>query len=177
LIKEIKSVKSSKLRLGFYYLGCVLSLGILYLLCRWMVGLWIFMRTTYTAPAQALYFIIIGMGNTLSLGSDRSETIVKKSSMVIDGEMRTVFEFRLYRYYYDDANSMFVPIETDFVRLKNSEVIEKHRLGITDEDHLLSITGKFGKNNTQIPDKGILKTLLDEVLSPFYIFQVSRFNS
>jgi len=29
---------------------------------------------------------------------------------------------------------------------------------------------KYGKNDTEIPDNGVFRTLVDEVLSPFYIF-------
>ena len=30
----------------------------------------------------------------------------------------------------------------------------------------------YGENNTTIPDKTTLQILIDEILSPFYIFQV-----
>lgn len=99
-----------------YYVGCVFSVGILYLLCRWMVKFWVACRMTLVEPTQADYFLVFGQ--------DGSETIVKKATMVIDGSVRTVFEFRLYRYYFDDARDTFKPIETTFVRMKNSELLE-----------------------------------------------------
>ena len=88
--------------------------------------------------------------------------------MVIDGQMRTVIEFRLYRYYFDERREVFLPIETNFVRMKCSDLLEQHKSGIGGD--LESILSKYGNNNTEIPDKGIFRTLIDEILSPFYIF-------
>lgn len=31
---------------------------------------------------------------------------------------------------------------------------------------------EYGNNSTEIPEKGTFKILLDEILSPFYLFQV-----
>jgi hypothetical protein len=37
-------------------------------------------------------------------------------------------------------------------------------------DELTSLKEIYGLNSTDLPDKGIIKLLTDEVLSPFYIF-------
>lgn len=36
----------------------------------------------------------------------------------------------------------------------------------------MELRNQFGTNSTAIPEKGIIAVLVDEVLNPFYVFQI-----
>lgn len=65
-----------------------------------------------------------------------------------------------------------IPLELNLSVLSNSEVVKTMSGGISSPELLLELQTKYGTNSTSIPDRGIINVLLDEILSPFYIFQM-----
>lgn len=51
--------------------------------------------------------------------------------------------------------------------MKNTEIITQYCRGILNPD---SIAEQYGYNDTTIPNKSTLQILIDEILSPFYLF-------
>lgn len=51
--------------------------------------------------------------------------------------------------------------------MTHEEIIKEYCRGVRDPENLAE---QYGYNNTTIPDKSTLKILIDEILSPFYLF-------
>ncbi|CAD8193351.1 unnamed protein product [Paramecium pentaurelia] len=151
LISEITSCRISLFKTVVFAFLSIITCGLLYLVTRWDLRIFLFFRAKKCVPKSATHFLIIGQ--------DQSQTLVK-SNRSKDGML--FIEYRLYRYYYTEFG--FDPIETKYQTMIQQEIRQQL---INRNDQL----DKFGFNNTEIPDKGIAKTLIDEVLSPFYIFQ------
>ena len=66
---------------------------------------------------------------------------------------------------------MFVPIEFDHY-LPYADILKNYSGGISEgEEHKKAIE-QYGNCNIDLPDKGIFVLLFENVLSPFYIFQI-----
>ncbi|EGR27386.1 hypothetical protein IMG5_196560, partial [Ichthyophthirius multifiliis] len=83
-----------------------------------------------------------------------------------------VFTYRLYNYYFDINQNIFKPIQFDLTQYTNNEIHAKYGKGIQDQQQFSQLKALFGQNNTEIPTKSSIKILIDEVLSPFYMFQI-----
>ena len=57
------------------------------------------------------------------------------------------------------------------IKLSHSEILARHGEGIEEEDWA-SLAKRYGECQLTIPRKSIPRLLVDEVLNPFYIFQV-----
>ena len=76
----------------------------------------------------------------------------------------------MFKYYYDNGSRTFKPALYDMSK-KTCAQIHAEYTGL-DEATVKDNMVFYGKNLTEIPRKSCLKLLVDEVLTPFYIFQV-----
>lgn len=83
-----------------------------------------------------------------------------------------VFEYKLYKFYYDEALNKFLPIEYNIHNFSNAEIQQKFRNGIRYEQDYLDLYEQFGENSTEVPVKPTHRTVIEEILTPFYIFQI-----
>jgi len=77
----------------------------------------------------------------------------------------------MFKFYFDVKTGSFRPCQFKIDRLTYNEIHQKYGKGLNEKDandHEMF----FGKNMTDIPKKSCLQLLFQEVLSPFYIFQV-----
>lgn len=81
------------------------------------------------------------------------------------------FNFRFTKYYYEKSECCFLPVEFDYY--KTFEEIHKNNShGISEGCEYNQTVEKYGKCNIQVPEKGVFQLLIEEILSPFYVFQV-----
>jgi len=76
-------------------------------------------------------------------------------------------------YYLDENDDTFKPVQFLLKNKKNSEIIAEMGKGLQDREEYEQRLQTYGKNLTDIPMKSDLKIIIDEILSPFYIFQVA----
>lgn len=79
------------------------------------------------------------------------------------------FEYRLFNYIFSEEKNIFIPAEFSLENNTYTNVHERYGKGLTTvefNDHKIY----YGNNSTAIPEKSIMQLLMDEVLSPFYIF-------
>ncbi|KAJ3281726.1 hypothetical protein HK104_011310, partial [Borealophlyctis nickersoniae] len=191
----IAAHRTSQPKLVLYYLFCILSGGVLYILCRWFTKLELWFKTVRCPLADA---------TVVSLTSEWGEIEVervKKDSF--DGTVGDVFpfsearkarevevfgikdeaarsaampclihfEYRYIRFILNPMTGQFEPnwtwsdpgwtsINKALEGLNGSRIIEQRRL-------------IFGRNAVNIKEKPILRLAVDEVLHPFYVFQVA----
>lgn len=83
-----------------------------------------------------------------------------------------MFNYRFFPYYYNDEQQKFLPIkfETELpYSVLRSELIH----GIQSEEKHKDLLKFHGKCQIEVPYKGILRILFEEVLSVFHLFQVT----
>ena len=84
-----------------------------------------------------------------------------------------MFHYRLFKYYYDETEQTFKPCQFKIETLTYNQIHERYGRG-ADEKTVQENTTFFEKNLTKIPEKSCLRLTIEEILSPFYIFQVSE---
>ncbi|EAR99959.2 E1-E2 ATPase family protein (macronuclear) [Tetrahymena thermophila SB210] len=171
IIKSIEAYEISNIKLIFSYFLFVFSGGILYLFSRWQINFKIMIQMKSCDQSKARFLKITSGDDVETL-----ETVVIKE-MNIDNKLKEylTFTFRLYSYYYDDLQNSFHPIQFALNRKTNNEIHTQYGRGIKDQESLDQLKSIYGLNNTEIPDKTTVKILFDEVLSPFYLFQLFSF--
>ncbi len=75
-------------------------------------------------------------------------------------------------YYLDESEDIFKPIQFLLKNKKNNEIISEMGKGLQSREEYEQRIRTYGKNLTDIPMKSNIKIIVDEILSPFYIFQV-----
>lgn len=81
------------------------------------------------------------------------------------------FEYRFTKYYFDKEESAFVPLEFDYY--KTYECLQTTFAQCVQEgkeyDHLVHL---YGKCNIKLPEKNLFMMLIEDILNPFYLFQL-----
>ena len=81
------------------------------------------------------------------------------------------FEFRHSKYFYDDTESAFMPVELNYY--KTYECLHQmYSKGVNEVFEYDQLVTEYGKCNIELPEKTVIQLLFEEVLSPFYVFQI-----
>ncbi|KAJ8660316.1 hypothetical protein O0I10_003773 [Lichtheimia ornata] len=197
LDEEVQIIVEGYRNDGFHYmlyrLLCILSFGIVWLICRWMPQWWIAWvgRKTSLANAQWLVFVneygerdIIRpqhefyggtIGSVFSLDQMKEELRCdpSQSRRLLDMDDR-ITHLVLVEYRY--VRLAFHPIMRQFLTIgywKDSSwtSIKSIKCGLNSEKYQQRFCA-FGPNLINIREKPIGKLLRDEVLNPFYVFQI-----
>ncbi len=80
--------------------------------------------------------------------------------------------YRFFPYYFNESAQVLQPIKYAYSK-PYSSIHSGMSHGMRDSDELSNAVDLFGPCQIEVPYKGILGIFIDEVLSPFYIFQVS----
>lgn len=83
---------------------------------------------------------------------------------------RLTFNFRFTKYYFGLQENCFIPIVFD-VEKSYEEIHQLYAGGISFPEEYEDCVEKFGKCDIQLPPKGVFKILVQEILTPFYLFQ------
>lgn len=93
------------------------------------------------------------------------------TSLSFSDEGSVWFLFRFTKYSYDYEEKAFTPIQFNYYQ-SYSFIHETYSEGISEGEEYSQIEQLYGKWNIVLPDKGIPKLLVEEILNPFYIFQL-----
>ncbi|KAM3128083.1 hypothetical protein pb186bvf_019784, partial [Paramecium bursaria] len=163
VIKRIESYRRSSLMTALFIFLTLITGGLFYLVMRWEQGLKIAFLYKKCKLKRATHLLVYSL--------DYEKELVKlkiRNAPIKDVRSNyKIFDYRLYTYYLDD--DVFKPIQTVFNTSTNQEIIQNFCRGVIDPE---TVSEVYGENNTTIPDKTTLQILIDEILSPFYIFQV-----
>lgn len=197
LVIGIAGYRTSRSRAIIYHLLCIFSLGMAYLILRW-IPRWRIACKGIPAPlGQCDWVVVENQWGELSvldvsslkynrpmstvfrvLDEEKDENSVQGSSTQEDAEsiptdpdlhtLRTI-EYRYIKFFYNPIEDIFVT-NYDWVD-KNWVDVQEIREGI-DNDIQEDRQVVFGPNIIDINEKTTMQLLVDEVLHPFYIFQV-----
>ena len=193
LIIVITGFKEFRTRGLIYHILCVATFGLLYLLLRWMPR-WKLRLLAKAVPLVECEWVVVesqwqeltihSIGKTrfnqpmsMLFGSHRSGDRLKhgnaENEMLDDENILDTVRFLDYRY----VRFIFHPLRHRFVALsdwrderwKNPAEVRK---GL-DTETKESYKNVMGANLIDIEQRPIIKLLVDEILHPFYIFQVA----
>lgn len=191
-IVRLFAYRLSKLKTFLYFLLSILSGGFYFLLCKWYVMLKIRSMYTKVPIENATDVLVFCQDETFDLMPVQVEkfSIQTNNSIVAspnnnnnhDNNLKfalqekkstyKTFDYRLFKYYYDPTLKKFLPIRFTLQNLTNYQIHEVHGRGLKDENRYEEKKALYGLNSTEVPEKPIMQILIDEILSPFYLFQI-----
>jgi len=160
-IQEIKAFKHSKHKTILFWTGSIVTCGILYLLDFWFLKLHLRLRYKEAAPEEATHLLVKSENYT--------ELVLTKTKNTRDFGLIPTFEYHQLPYYYRE--NTYRPIYFD-VKVPHSEIIQKYSQGMQSADEIANNKEIFGNCEIRVPKKGVGKLFLEEMLHPFYIFQI-----
>lgn len=168
-IRRMILLRETKAKIVFFWICVLLTGGIVFLLARWILKVKKFFYTSKAQHEDCNTLIVEG-------GDDTFEYVncVENRELFLDGTSKRykTFDYRLYTYYFDQTEHMFKPIQFLITGNRNNDIIRTLGLGIQTQEILNQRAVTYGKNSTAIPERGIMTIIVDEILSPFYIFQL-----
>jgi cation-transporting ATPase 13A2 len=165
-IRSLEFYKWDVMRYSLSTLGAILTCGLLLLVFRWAPTLalrWTHRKTHRKAANKVLVCSTDGRYQVVDLC---------KAHVVEDCDMALPrsFYFRNLRYFERDHLESFKPLAFKEAQTY-SALIKNARQGLSLNEVTIR-RGLFGPNLAEVPVKSHLQLLLDEVLHPFYVFQV-----
>ncbi|KAG2378060.1 hypothetical protein C9374_008682 [Naegleria lovaniensis] len=152
-----------------YYLLAVCSLGLLLLLSRWYVWLRDRMIHWECSNAEADIVLIKSSTGALTTCKVKKHDLSSHSNGSQETSIR-IFTYRYVKYIYDVTEDKFKRLQFN-TSLPYTTIHNEMSSGLSSQTRKLRRI-LFGKNLIDIPVKNIVSLLLDEVLHPFYIFQI-----
>ncbi|KAI1002226.1 putative cation-transporting ATPase [Podosphaera aphanis] len=173
--------RTSSFRYMLYVAFCSISLGLGYLLLRWLPRWRVRLIGTPTPLADCNWVAIENQWGefvTQYVGVKKYghplSSVFGNSESFYEDEDPTLNDLRMIDYRY--VRFIFHPIEDLFI-MNNSwkdprwTDVKSIRIGIDgDEKEVRELV--FGKNLIEIKQKTIIQLLVDEIFHPFYVFQV-----
>ncbi|ORY75599.1 hypothetical protein LY90DRAFT_332648, partial [Neocallimastix californiae] len=173
-----------------YYICCILTLGTFYLILHWFPKLKLKIIGTTIPIAEASELFIENIWN-------RNVVYVKVKRCLLYGKISDIFpkytntnitfsqkeninskqNFVLKYFIYQYTRFVFNPVTLEYEQIinwkdPNWDSIQSAIKGIESNEIYNQRKKLFGSNVAQINQKSTLSFLLDEVLHPFYIFQI-----
>jgi cation-transporting ATPase 13A3/4/5 len=159
-VEEVICLHKSAWKVGVFYLGVVISAGLLFLLAWWFTKLKVKLQYQECRPNQASHVWV-----KTKHGHDLVPTATKFIASL--GAIIT-FEHHCMPFYFSD--SQIEPLLFE-VRLPYQNLIDQNRSGATqtqvEERRLL-----LGRSEISVPVKTVPRLMVEEVLHPFFVFQV-----
>lgn len=175
IVIGIAGYKSSRWRRAAYALVCALSLGLGYIVLRWLPRLRVALMGTRCALGAADWCIVENEYGELAVCHVQRLRFDEPLShfLVADDKRNPVvptlcfFEYRYLRFFYDPVDDLFRTnsqwIDPRWLQKKTDGVssgTQEQRAAI------------FGANTIRIHQRPVALLLVDEVLHPFYVFQL-----
>jgi len=190
LILVLNGYKQIPIKKIIYYICCILTLGTFYLILHWFPKLKLKIIGTTIPIAEASELFIENIWN-------RNVVYVKVKRCLLYGKISDIFpkytntnitfsqkeninskqNFVLKYFIYQYTRFVFNPVTLEYEQIinwkdPNWDSIQSAIKGIESNEIYNQRKKLFGSNVAQINQKSTLSFLLDEVLHPFYIFQI-----
>ncbi|KAJ4461024.1 ion-transporting P-type ATPase [Paratrimastix pyriformis] len=158
--KETIGYTPSICRSFFFVLGCILTCGLMLLLVQWF-PVFLVRGTCKKCP--------INRAKKVLMRDQYNNSYICPIEKIHDGEHEvTMITYKMFRYVLEGGR--FVPV-TFNAALSYPHIRNIMSLGV-DTKLYRTRMAYFGKNSIEIPIPPAWKTLKDEALHPFFIFQI-----
>lgn len=176
----IQGYRLSLARKYFLRVSTVLSGGIVFMICRWFPRVELALSFSPCSLADATHVYIENQWQEGSIvpihvsdfAGDLKEAFPKelsRTNLLILESLR-YFEYRYIRFIFNPKQSKFVP--NDIWRDHRWNSVDVAMEGIGSPKTIAQRDVLFGKNQIKIEEKPTHRLLLDEVLHPFFLFQI-----
>ena len=160
-ILEIRCLYRQVYKTATFYFACVASGGLLFLLQWWILKLHMTLRYSEASPSAATY---------LYLRTSYTEEIVPTTlKMTNNRQQLLTFEYHHLPYYLKE--NRFEPLFMQ-TSLSYKSIIDTYAQGIIAEEEVEEKQNLYGKCAILVPKKAIPRLMVEEILHPFYMFQV-----
>ncbi|CAG9832357.1 unnamed protein product [Diabrotica balteata] len=161
---KIWGLQEDRTRNFLYHFGCVILLGIPYLIFSFYPKL---KSVKFKkAPLESATILLITDNFGASEYVNVQNEIVSVSNLT---ELR-YFLYRLTKYVWHCETKSFVTLQV-FIPAKTVDEYLNDTNGLTNEEYISSLD-LYGKNKIEVEIKPYWTLFIEEVLNPFYIFQV-----
>ncbi|CAD5112652.1 DgyrCDS1867 [Dimorphilus gyrociliatus] len=172
---KLEGFKSSTSRSILYWICICLSLGILYLIFYWKPNLKVKLKMARCCLTSAEVVIITNNYRTSFVEKVQFQFIdygVKNFSSNTEpkDQILRYFDHKHTRYYWDEESNYFTELK-GLDEGYTCAYIHDNCNGLSD-DHRRDKLRVFGENRIKIDVKSYFKLFIEEVLNPFYIFQI-----
>ncbi|EGY17972.1 uncharacterized protein VDAG_08306 [Verticillium dahliae VdLs.17] len=181
----VAGFRTSPIGLALYILLSVSSLGLAWLLLRWLPRWHVKLLGRPSALSECDWVVIENQWGELSImkvekklygrpmstifGSSEKIPLLDEEHDPIVTELR-MLNYRYVRLYFNQQTDRFILFSG--WKDPNWADIKSVRLGLdSDEKHVREVV--FGNNDIDIEQKSIPRLLVDEVFHPFYVFQIA----
>ncbi|CAK79482.1 unnamed protein product (macronuclear) [Paramecium tetraurelia] len=147
-----------------YYVLLFLTLGLLYLFQRWFINLRLFLLFEKCEFGTMTHVLVIKTKNIIPIADDQLCEVTVVQDHPFSKHAR-VFNYELSDYFIDTYSKALVQMRNSFSQYTQERICNMKGLS--------ELTTIYGQNIMEIPIKPIPLLLLDEILTPFNIFQFS----
>ncbi|SCU84504.1 LAFA_0D10308g1_1 [Lachancea sp. 'fantastica'] len=195
LVVGIAGFRTSKVGLSIYYFLNVLTLGLFYLVLRWVSRYKVSLCGKKTVLAKAEWVVVENEFGELAVITVSRRWYNRPLSTLLPTERGRESELsqnHRHRYHHESDENPNIPIMIHFsyryfnliytpvedVFKTNSNWTDPDWLTLNADEAGLSTSAvedrvlAFGKNNINLKQKTTSQILFDEVLHPFYVFQI-----
>jgi len=159
-ILGVHCYSASGLRTLLHWGMCITTLGLWFLLLWWVQSLSLRCRYARTSPEKATHFLVVTQHAADLVPAERINSPTMGSLLLCT--------HRHLRYYYTDHS--FQPLIFD-TALPCSQLRQKYERGY-DQAQVLAARELYGLCRIEPPLKSLFRLFVDEVLHPFFVFQL-----
>ena len=170
-----------------YYMLSVISGGLFYLVCRWFINVEIHIKSRSCPLKEASHVVITNQWdevnyvrvNSMEFRGYLSEVFPAmfegEHPHFVDRVVDTLFyfEYRYFRFILNPYSGQFEPNYAwcDPKWTSVDELLQGH--STLSSDAIRQRNALFGLNTVDIQEKSTIRLLFDEVLHPFFVFQIA----
>lgn len=167
-ITEIECYKPTTARVILFYTLAIVTAGVFLLLCKWFPSLIISVKYVRTSPTEAKAYMIHAADGT----QEHIVSKTKKLCLQNETKLYKIFLYRLYTFYFDESDAKYKAVQFKIKDKTYEQVHEQMSIGVQSQQLYDERILTYGRNSTNVPTKGNLQIIIDEILSPFYLFQI-----
>jgi cation-transporting ATPase 13A2 len=168
-----KFLLRSSIGTAFYIILCIITGGIYYLLSRWYI-VFKLLQYSNSDPLHASHVMVSSPNQRRSIHKLRRENVPEsvlghgKAGKTLD---LIIFKYRFMIYVVQDDSGTCKELQYD-VRIPCSTILDELSAGVSDEDERRIKKDLYGECLIDVPMPNIFHQLVNEILHPFYLFQV-----
>ncbi|ORY74114.1 HAD ATPase, P-type, family IC [Protomyces lactucae-debilis] len=179
----IAGFKDARLQTWLYYLLCIVTFGIAYLVLRWVPRWKIRMTGKPVSLSAASWVVIENQWHDVSIHTVQKAPFGGHLSSILDVGRSSedendpwldhicFLDYRYVRFLWNPRGSRF-ELYNNYKDPAWRETIKVCARGLEDEATTRRLT-LFGENLIDIAEKSTAELLVDEALHPFYVFQIA----
>jgi len=172
-IKSMKPYRRNPVLFIIFIISSICTLGFLNLLCRWFPGLQLYLTCLPCRLRSATHMLITAKYTNMKTACkirDLSLHMMDPETHYMEIQLFRLFEYRKATYIYDEDVGIYR--KTEFTLAYPFSHIHREFGKGVDEASRQKRRIFFGRNSIEIDSKNVFALLVDEVLNPFYFFQI-----